>query len=706
MIEKRRYAHAGHQKQQSISGQNKEERTKCECIIGCDESGHIISSNYLQSRQFLRTFQCTAMTLDLANWMKELPSHLHDVPIRQLSMPGSHDSGAFYLDSASSIAPGEGKVIIDLVRRFPCITKRIVRNWSITQSLSIYEQLMRGIRYFDFRVAFLESTKQFYVVHGLYGSLYSELFEQVNKFLEEHPKEFLILDFNHLYDFKAEQHKDFMGMIAECFLGKLYSSKAKGRNEKDGKEKDASDEDANERDANDEGANDEGANEKDVNEEGANEKDANDDDANEKDVNGKDANEKDANDEDVSDDDANEKGVNEKDTKKKDANDEDADEKDVNEKDANEKDANDEDANEKDVNEEGAKKKDANDEDADEKDVNEKDANEKDANDEDANEKDVNEEGAKKKDANDEDADEKDVNEEGAKKKDANDEDADEKDANEKDANEKDAHDEDANEKDVNEKDAKKKDANDEDANEKDVNEKDANEKDAHDENANDKDENEKDANKKDANVADAEKKDASEEGANEKGASDEAANDKDANEEDTNDNDANEKDANDEVANDENANEKGVHFSLNDVWGSSANIIALYNDDASTKENPLFWPRDNVISSPWFNTDKAATLINDLETELDDVEGGCFHVSQATLTPKTATIIKHLAGSLKNTLAKNCNQRVSNWLKGLDKEKKKKLNIVICDFIEMNEFALNVVAANYGDESHMASDY
>ena len=575
------------------------------------------------------------MTLDLANWMKELPSHLHEVPMTQLSIPGSHDSGSFYLDSSSSIAPGEAKVINNLARRFPRVTKRIVRNWSITQNLNIYEQLQRGIRYFDFRVAYLESTKQFYVVHGLYGSLYSEVFEEINKFLTEYPKEILILDFNHFYGFTAEQHKDFMDMIAECFQGKLYASKAKGRNEKEGKENNAEEKDATEKDANEKDATGKDATEKDANEKGATEKDSYE----------KDANDKDPNEKDTSDKDENEKDANVEDGKEEDAN-----EKAANEGDANEKDANEEDGKEKDANEEAANEGDPNEKDANVEDGKEEDANEKAANEGDANEKDANEEDGKEKDVIEKDANENDVNEEDGKEKDANEEAANEGDANEKDANEEEGKEKDVIEEESIEKDANKNDVNEEDGKEKDVNEEDANEKDAIEKDANEKDVTEKDIIEKDGKKIDAD-------------------------------------------------------FSLNDVWGSGASIIAIYSDDASTKENPLFWPHDNIIISPWSNTDNVDTLINKLNTQLDTVEGCYFHVFQAILNPKKSTIIKHLTGSLKNTLAKSCNKHVNNWLKGLDKERKKKLNIVICDFIEMNEIASCVVALNYEDAGHLASD-
>ena len=170
------------------------------------------------------------MELDLSNWMTKLPVNLQEKPIRLLSIPGSHDSGCFYLDKNSSIAPDEGSTVKTLAKLFGGCAKNIIYKWSITQDLHIYEQLKMGIRYFDLRVAYNEATKKFYVVHGLYGLTYSALFEEFKKFLQQHPKEVLILDFNHLYDFKAEQNKEFMKLIEESFTGMLFGPGTKGAN--------------------------------------------------------------------------------------------------------------------------------------------------------------------------------------------------------------------------------------------------------------------------------------------------------------------------------------------------------------------------------------------------------------------------------------------------------------------------------------------
>ena len=310
-----------------------------------------------------------AMKLDLGNWMAKLPSQCQEIPIRQLAIPGSHDSGCFYLDKNSSVGPSEGKLVRTLARLFGGCAKNIIYNWSITQESNISDQLKQGIRYFDLRVAYEESTKKFYVVHGLYGSTYSTLFEEFKQFVQEHPKEVLILDFNHLYDFKTEQYSTFMKLIEQSFSGKLYGP------------------------------------------------------------------------------------------------------------------------------------------------------------------------------------------------------------------------------------------------------------------------------------------------------------------------------------------GKKGANCTLKDIWSCKKSIVALYEDSASAKENPSFWPRSNIFS-PWFNTDNVGTLIDDLNKRFGTIKDGCFNVFQAILTPQTSTIITHVSGSLKNTLAVDCDQHVSTWLQSMKKQKKKGINIVICDFVNLNEYPSEVISLNY-DTTH-----
>ena len=162
------------------------------------------------------------VTTDFSNWMERLPTHVQQLPLRQLAIPGSHDSGAFYLDKDSSLAPDEGSVIKNLVKVFGSCAKNVVHKWSITQSESFTQQLQNGIRYLDMRTAYRKEKNDFYICHGLYGITLENAFTEIEAFIQKSTKEVLILDFNHLYSFTPDLHKRFVGLICERFGEKLY----------------------------------------------------------------------------------------------------------------------------------------------------------------------------------------------------------------------------------------------------------------------------------------------------------------------------------------------------------------------------------------------------------------------------------------------------------------------------------------------------
>lgn len=81
---------------------------------------------------------------DLENWMAKLPVCIRDkVPLINLAIPGSHDSGSYGISSKSRIAPDAENIIRKLFPLVPCV----IRRWSKTQQYSIEDQLKNGIRY-------------------------------------------------------------------------------------------------------------------------------------------------------------------------------------------------------------------------------------------------------------------------------------------------------------------------------------------------------------------------------------------------------------------------------------------------------------------------------------------------------------------------------------------------------------------------------
>ena len=80
---------------------------------------------------------------DLENWMRNLPDVLrHNVPVINLAIPGSHDSGSYGINRRSKLAPDAEEVVQRIFPFVPCV----IRRWSKTQKYSIEDQLRNGIR--------------------------------------------------------------------------------------------------------------------------------------------------------------------------------------------------------------------------------------------------------------------------------------------------------------------------------------------------------------------------------------------------------------------------------------------------------------------------------------------------------------------------------------------------------------------------------
>ncbi len=105
----------------------------------------------------------TSATSKGADWMKNVDG---STPLTALSLPGSHDAGAFY-----SIGDVAGKC----------------------QDLSIKEQLEAGARFFDMRLQ--QRSNVLNVVHGIVDQKlsWSEVLSSFSSFLEKHESEALIV---------------------------------------------------------------------------------------------------------------------------------------------------------------------------------------------------------------------------------------------------------------------------------------------------------------------------------------------------------------------------------------------------------------------------------------------------------------------------------------------------------------------------------
>ncbi|VDL20021.1 unnamed protein product [Hymenolepis diminuta] len=112
---------------------------------------------------------------------------------------GSHDSSSYCIDDKCDLS--EDNEAFPILMLLGDLGKVISSRWGRTQDANLSEQLTAGIRYFDLRVMYRQSDGLFYFVHGQFAKTLSTELLAIHSFLQDHPKEVVILDFNHLYCF-------------------------------------------------------------------------------------------------------------------------------------------------------------------------------------------------------------------------------------------------------------------------------------------------------------------------------------------------------------------------------------------------------------------------------------------------------------------------------------------------------------------------
>ncbi|XP_074641311.1 PI-PLC X domain-containing protein 3-like [Tubulanus polymorphus] len=148
-------------------------------------------------------------------WMTNLPEHIRRRPLKNLVIPGSHNS--FTIDhevkSGNNFVPGE----YGAAERWMKLVRPIVRDMSVTQDMNVMQQLQLGIRYFDIRTIFGKprdnAPLDFYAAHGLYGGPSIQKLHHVKNFLDTHPREVVILFYQRFHEISPQRHEEHVSLI-------------------------------------------------------------------------------------------------------------------------------------------------------------------------------------------------------------------------------------------------------------------------------------------------------------------------------------------------------------------------------------------------------------------------------------------------------------------------------------------------------------
>ncbi|MCJ8292714.1 MAG: hypothetical protein HRT58_22360 [Crocinitomicaceae bacterium] len=170
------------------------------------------------------------ITLNVSNdnsrWMEEMAEQIANKPLHTVCLPGTHDSATYDISTNSEISPDAP---VDLYNIEPFlkgswinpIVKNTIANWAVSQPQTIAQQLTSGIRYLDLRLWW--DCGEIWLVHSMTSITLSSLVDQIEAFVQDNPKEILLLDFNHFYGFTTDCKGNKMSPKAQQLASNAYA---------------------------------------------------------------------------------------------------------------------------------------------------------------------------------------------------------------------------------------------------------------------------------------------------------------------------------------------------------------------------------------------------------------------------------------------------------------------------------------------------
>ena len=131
---------------------------------------------------------------DTANWMESLYEHQPDHRLKDVIIPGTHNSGTDEMTSDSAKSS-------DLSGALRAAPRGAIKAWSKTQNHGVYQSLLHGIRYLDLRVE--EDRGTWWTYHGLRSNSLTSVLDQIGRFAKSHRREIVIVDFQSMIGFPS-----------------------------------------------------------------------------------------------------------------------------------------------------------------------------------------------------------------------------------------------------------------------------------------------------------------------------------------------------------------------------------------------------------------------------------------------------------------------------------------------------------------------
>ncbi|CAG9318692.1 unnamed protein product [Blepharisma stoltei] len=158
-----------------------------------------------------------------SSWMGSSLNIIGGKTLKQLTLPGTHDSGAFWLSDTplpgADYACHNAFEIISKETEQPMVT--VMKPWELAQDQNIYNQLVGGIRYIDLRAGYYNVTNTWVTFHYLIGSPIIEILQNISQFLNDYPTEIVIIEISHFDGYPTAQNIADLQQMTLNILGKF-----------------------------------------------------------------------------------------------------------------------------------------------------------------------------------------------------------------------------------------------------------------------------------------------------------------------------------------------------------------------------------------------------------------------------------------------------------------------------------------------------
>eukprot|EP01126_Amoeba_proteus_P042823 TRINITY_DN4665_c0_g1_i5.p1 TRINITY_DN4665_c0_g1~~TRINITY_DN4665_c0_g1_i5.p1 ORF type:complete len:281 (+),score=52.26 TRINITY_DN4665_c0_g1_i5:89-844(+) len=166
--------------------------------------------------------------VDRSKWMEEHWDTISHLTLKDITVPGTHDSGSWSVTDQLLGVPTWLDEIVKIADFLHLPVGTIIDWWAQSQTQNFFDQFTGGIRYVDVRVIYDTTNRYWRTHHGVVlGANIEVLLGHTQKFLQQNTKEVLLLELSHESSVNATIEQELVDLIQK-YLGSTLWPHSKG----------------------------------------------------------------------------------------------------------------------------------------------------------------------------------------------------------------------------------------------------------------------------------------------------------------------------------------------------------------------------------------------------------------------------------------------------------------------------------------------